>query len=242
VTITFEQIVTNVAQKELFKQVEELVEIFKQRANRVDLEGAFTYENFADLKKRNFLALTVPKEYGGGGINLVEFLLIQERLAQGDAPTSLSLGWQLGVILEAAESRNWKEETFAELCKLIVNNKALTNLAQTEQATGSPSRGGIPTTTAIKEKGGWRINGSKAFTSMAIALDYSIVTADINLTGKKGFILVDHKLDGVRVEETWDSVAMRGTKSDDLFLDNVLVDKDALLVEEDSKNPFPKGP
>lgn len=227
--------------EELLKMTAELKEIFKKRSDTFDLEGTFPYTNFEDLKEKNFLSLTIPTEYGGKGINLLEYLKIQELLAQGDAPTALSLGWHLGVLLEAAENRHWKNKSFVKLSREIVNKKVLINLAQTERATGSPSRGGIPTTTAVRERNGWRLNGRKAFTSMALALDYSIVTADINHTGEKGFILLDHKLDGVRVEETWDSISMRGTKSDDLILENVLVDEDALLFLEDRSKMTPRG-
>jgi alkylation response protein AidB-like acyl-CoA dehydrogenase len=218
-----------------------LKETFEKRAVIWDREGVFPYENFQDLKDHDFLSLTIPKEYGGKGLNLLEFLTIQEQLAEGDAPTALSLGWHLGTLLEAAENRHWEGGTFAFLCREVVNNKALINLAQTERATGSPSRGGIPTTTAVKVEDGWLINGSKAFTSMAEALDYSIVTANIDQTFDKGFFLIDHRLNGVLVKETWDSISMRGTKSDDLLLNDVIVREDALLVREDGKSGTPKG-
>lgn len=222
-------------------QTDELADIFSQRAEHIDSEGIFPHENFEDLKERGFLSLTVPEKYGGKGLNLYEFLQVQEKLAKGDAATALSIGWHLGVILESAETNHWQEQSFARLCRLIVEEKALINLAQTELATGSPSRGAVPQTTAVKEAGGWRINGRKSFTSMASALDYSVVTVDVDRTGQKGFMLIDHRLPGVRVEETWDSIAMRGTKSDDLVLENVLADRDALLSVESAKKPFPKG-
>lgn len=227
--------------EEILKQAEELKEIFSTRAGAIDSEGIFPYENFADLKKMNFLSLTIPKEHGGKGLNLLEYLQVQEIIAQGDAPTALSLGWHLGVMLEAAENRHWQGSAFEKVSSLIVQEKLLFNLAQTERATGSPSRGGTPGTTAIKEENGWRLNGNKAFTSMAEALDYSIITADLNHTGKKGFILVDHKREGVSVKETWDSISMKGTKSDDLVLEDVLVDEEDLLFVEDGRSATTKG-
>ncbi|WP_377891828.1 acyl-CoA dehydrogenase family protein [Alkalihalobacillus sp. R86527] len=228
-------------QPNLEEDVKELVERFKTRAAKYDEEERFPYENFEDLKEKNFLSLTVPKEYGGYGLNLYEFLKVQEQLASGDGPTALSLGWQLGVILEIAELRAWDEAVFSKVCELIVNEKALLNLAQTEKATGSPSRGGIPLTTATRTTNGWLINGRKSFTSMAVALDYSIVTADVDQTGKKGYLLIDHKLKGVQVEETWDSISMKGTKSDDLVLHNVHVKPEDLLVIEENHKASPKG-
>ncbi|MDP4553568.1 acyl-CoA dehydrogenase family protein [Alkalihalobacillus macyae] len=228
-------------QPNLEEDLAELVERFKTRAAKYDEEERFPYENFEDLKEKNFISLTVPKEYGGYGLNLNEFLKVQEQLASGDGATALSLGWQLGVILEIAESRAWEEEVFSKVCSLIVNEKALLNLAQTEKATGSPSRGGTPLTTATKTPHGWVINGRKSFTSMAVALDYSIVTADVDQTGKKGFVLIDHKLEGVQVEETWDSISMKGTKSDDLVLNDVLVKPEDLLVIEEKQTSLPKG-
>ncbi|SHM53806.1 acyl-CoA dehydrogenase family protein [Gracilibacillus kekensis] len=223
------------------EDVIKLSEIFAERANQVDEDALFPHENFEDIKENGLLALTVPKEYGGSGIDLVEFLQVQQQLAKGDGPTALSLGWQLGVILEQAENRNWSKENFEKVSRLIVEERALINLAQTEKATGSPSRGGIPTTIAKKEQNGWRINGAKSFTSMAVALDYSIVTVDVNQTGTKGYVLIDHSLPGVKVNETWDSISMRATKSDDLILENVFVAEDALLFEETPQKPFPKG-
>jgi alkylation response protein AidB-like acyl-CoA dehydrogenase len=234
-----DKIQTNV--KEVLKQAEVLKEVFSRRADVIDSEGIFPYKNFADLKKMNFLSLTIPKEFGGQGLNLLEYLQVQEILAQGDAPTALSLGWHLGVMLEAAENRHWQGSAFEKVSSLIVQERLLFNLAQTERATGSPSRGGTPGTTAIKEENGWRLNGIKAFTSMAEALDYSIITADLNHTGKKGFILVDHKREGVSVKETWDSISMRGTKSDDLVLEDVLVDEEDLLFVEDGRSATTRG-
>lgn len=224
---------------DILVRAQKLAQIFNERVTKEGEEKCLL-GNLEDLKNENFLALTVPGEYGGEGLNLFEFLRVQEVLAQGDGATALSIGWHLGCILENAESRNWNEDVFKDLCEKIVHQKALINFAATERATGSPARGGMPTTTAVKEGRNWIITGTKAFTSMAIALDFSLVTAQIEQTGRKGLFLIDHRLEGVEVEETWDSIAMRGTKSDDLILKDVKIREEA-FIHEDSKKALPKG-
>ncbi|MFC7063089.1 acyl-CoA dehydrogenase family protein [Halobacillus seohaensis] len=216
----------------LIEKVETLAKGFHERSAEVDRLAVFPHENFKELKESGYLTWTIPKKFGGLGLNLYEFLQMQERIARGDGPTALSVGWHLGSLLELAENETWEEETFAQLCEKVVTEQALINRAATERGTGSPTRGGRPETEAEFKNEQWTINGRKAFTSMAEALDYSLVTAVIAGTEKKGIFLVDHRKKGVSVEETWDSASMKGTRSDDLVLENVKLPSDALVEEE----------
>jgi alkylation response protein AidB-like acyl-CoA dehydrogenase len=226
--------------KEILHRAEKIAKGFNERAQNAKEDGDWLIDNLEKLKMENFLSLTVPNEYGGEGLNLYEFLLVQETLAKGDGATALSIGWHLGCILENAENRTWKESIYEDLCRKISDSQAIVNFAATEKATGSPSRGGMPTTTAVKEGEKWVINGEKTFTSMAVALDYSLIPARIEDTKQKGLFLIDHSLDGVVVEETWDSIAMSATKSDDLLLKNVRINEEN-LISEDQGQPAPKG-
>jgi alkylation response protein AidB-like acyl-CoA dehydrogenase len=234
----YSQFIKNEQQESLLKMAGKLADQFAERADEVDKEGIFPFENFNDLKEENYVSLTVPKEYGGQGINLYEFLMLQERIAQGDASTALSIGWHLGSIIELAESRSWEEKTFQKLCTQIVESKALVNRAATEPATGSPTRGGMPETKAEKVGEKWVINGRKSFTSMAVALRYSLVSARIGDTEKKGVFMVDNELPGVTIEEKWDTIAMRGTRSDDLVLKDVVLESSALVEEEGDQTNY----
>jgi alkylation response protein AidB-like acyl-CoA dehydrogenase len=231
---------TNI-QKKWFEKIDALAEKFAERADKYDREGLFPFENVDELKKTGYVSLTIPKEYGGEGLSLYEFVLLQERIAQGDAATALCLGWHLGSFLELSEERSWDENKLRSLCEKVVKNQVLVNRAATEPATGSPTRGGMPQTKATPDGEDWILHGTKTFTSMAPALDYVIVSAQIGDTGKKGNFIVDMKQDGVKIEETWDTVAMRGTRSDDLVLENVKVRKEALVEEERGISGLPKA-
>ncbi|WRP06993.1 acyl-CoA dehydrogenase family protein [Rossellomorea aquimaris] len=236
----YEPYIQNDRQRNLVGLAGELADAFSERGEAYDREDEFPYENFNELKKKGYGTLSLPKEYGGEEISLYELVMIQERLATGDAATALSIGWHLGGLMELTESRTWEEGVFKELCEEIVANNALINRAASEPATGSPTRGGLPETKAVKIEEGWKVSGRKSFTSMARILDYSLVSATIGDTEEKGFFLVNHDLEGVSIEETWDTMSMKGTGSDDLVLTDVHLPPSA-LVERDSVNPRGKN-
>jgi alkylation response protein AidB-like acyl-CoA dehydrogenase len=231
-----EQFVKTKRQQQLLETASQLSKKFAERAEYYDKKAAFPFENFEDLKKAGFLPLTVPEKNGGKGITLYEFLLVQEKIAQGDAATALSLGWHLGIIMNLGETKKWDESKYQILCKEVVHSQKLINSAQSEPGTGSPARGGKPETTAKKSGNKWVINGRKNFTSMAPALDYFIVSATLEDTGEVADFLIPRKTEGVTIEETWDTLGMRGTRSDDLVLTNALVEETALVEMKTEKS------
>ncbi|OLS39973.1 acyl-CoA dehydrogenase [Bacillus sp. MRMR6] len=211
---------------------------FSTRAHQVDVEGGFPFENIDDLKKSGYTSLTVPKKYGGQEISLFELLRLQEKIAEGDGATALSIGWHMGIIKNLAEKEVWSEAVFKKMCEAIMNG-ALINAAATEANTGSPTRGGKPETTAEEKGNHWVINGRKTFTTMSPVLDYFIVSATIKDENKVGNFLVPRSTTGVLIEETWDSIALRGTGSHDLLLHNVIVPIENLVetIGNDGKKP-----
>ncbi|WP_343223177.1 acyl-CoA dehydrogenase family protein [Mesobacillus maritimus] len=201
---------------------------FRERANDIDEEGKFPFANMKELKESGYTSLTLPKEYGGSGISLYELLRLQEKVAEGDGSTALSIGWHMGIIKNLSEKRIWKEEIFHEVCEQV-RQGALINSAASEAQTGSPTRGGKPQTTARKDGDVWIINGRKIFTTLSPMLDYFIVSASIEEQDEVGNFLIPRSTQGVSIEETWDSVAMSGTGSHDLVLENVRVEAENLV-------------
>ncbi|MDF2789048.1 MAG: putative acyl-CoA dehydrogenase, partial [Neobacillus sp.] len=164
-------------EKETFDEQLELMnslsKLFFSRAHQVDIEGSFPFENIQDLKNAGYTSLTVPKKYGGNEISLYDMLRFQEKIAEGDGATALSIGWHMGIIKNLSEKNSWNERIFKKICGDVLNG-SLINSAATEPRTGSPTRGGRPETTAQKEGNQWIINGRKTFTTMAPVLDYFI--------------------------------------------------------------------
>lgn len=202
-----------------------LSEGFLSRAAKVDEEGSFPFESIQELKDSGYTTLTIPREFGGEGISLYELVRLQEQIAIGDGATALSIGWHMGIMKNLDEKRLWDESVFQRVIE-DVKKGALLNGAASEPQTGSPTRGGKPTTTAVKGGNGWVINGRKTFTTLSPVLDYFIVSATVKDSDEVGNFLVHRSLAGVEIEETWDSIAMRGTGSHDLVLKNVEINED----------------
>lgn len=215
--------------EERIQLIEKTAKTFKERAYQHDLDNSFPYENYEDLKAINYPLLTVPTIHGGLGISLVEMLQAQETIAKYDGSTALSIGWHMGISKNLGENNVWDPAVYEAVAADIVNHGALLNNAATEPATGSPTRGGRPETFAVETDGGWVINGRKSFTTLSPILDYFVVSASIDGTEDVGSFLIRRKLDGVTIDETWDSVGMKATGSHDLVLTDVKVNKEDLV-------------
>ncbi|WP_221564917.1 acyl-CoA dehydrogenase family protein [Alkalihalobacillus sp. TS-13] len=239
----YEPFIKTKRQRKLFKLSEQLAVKIHERASETDKKGTFSSENLEDLKESNYLALSLPEESGGKGLSLYEFVLLQEKLAEGDGSVALSIGWHLGIIMEIRDESLWEAAAFEWLCSEVANHKKTINRAATEPATGSPTRGGIPETKAVKGGIGYTINGRKSFTTMADVLDYYLVSAYIEESDEIAWFLIDKEQPGVSVEHTWNTLGMRGTGSDDLVLTDVQVDRSRLMERKSDKqkNPVPKG-
>ncbi|SER79134.1 Acyl-CoA dehydrogenase [Gracilibacillus ureilyticus] len=234
--------IQNERQRNLVDRASSLADKLKQRRKQADKEASFPIENLNDLRSGNYLSITLPEQYGGEQLSLYEFLLVQEKLAEGDGATALSVGWHLGVIKELSEDELWSNQMYDFIAKEVGEKQKLVNRAATEPATGSPTRGGIPETRAVLSGDKYVLNGRKTFTTMAEVLDYYIVTAFVEEKQAVGSFLIPNDTDGVKVNKTWDTLGMRGTGSDDLILENAKVPMDYLVeINDKPKRPGPKG-
>jgi alkylation response protein AidB-like acyl-CoA dehydrogenase len=220
--------------------IEGLVQTFQGRAVKNDKEGRFPFENMKDLKSIHYTQLTSPKEYGGAEIPLYDFVRFQETIAIGDGATALSIGWHMGNMMNLSENRKWDEKLFQYVCE-EVKNGSLLNVCATEQQTGSPTRGGRPTTTAEEKGETWIVNGRKSFTTMSPILDFFIVTATIKETDEVAYFLIPRDIPGLSIEETWDSVAMSASGSHDLVLENVEIPKNFLTEKVGPRSKAANG-
>ncbi|WP_277584866.1 acyl-CoA dehydrogenase family protein [Psychrobacillus antarcticus] len=216
-------------QQQWIDRLYELEDRFKSKSAEIDEQSIFPKENVEDLIQLGYASLTLPESYGGDGFSVYDMVLLQETLASFDANTALSVGWSLGVVGELFENKLWTKEKLDFFAAEVLNG-ALVNRSVSEAQTGSPTRGGRPGTTAIKNGDTWVLNGRKIFTTASPVLSYFLTSAWIEEKERIGFFLIPRDTEGLSIEETWDVVSMRGTSSDDLILNNVVV-HESYLVE-----------
>ena len=221
-----------------------LIPALRERAAQHDRDGTFPHENFADIRRVGLPALVVPQEFGGWGANLLESTLTMETLAQGDGSTALSFVMHVQVVGGAAETDadaaseqgrggGWPQSLFAQVCRDAVERGALINSVATEPNLGSPSRGGLPETTAepVRENGttAWLINGLKTFASLSPEMDYFIIPAALQDGSGHVARFVIPAGPHFEIIETWDSFGMRATGSHDLKIVNARVTEEQMI-------------
>ena len=220
-----------------------LIPALRERAAQHDRDGSFPHENFADIRRVGLPALVVPQEFGGWGANLLESTLTMETLAQGDGSTALSfvmhvqvIGGAVATVLGATadeDRSSWPQPLFDRVCRDAVEHGALINSVATEPNLGSPSRGGLPETTAapVRENGkdAWLINGLKTFASLSPEMDYFIIPAALQDGSGHVARFVIPAGPHFEIIETWDSFGMRATGSHDLKIVNARVTDEQMI-------------
>lgn len=209
-----------------------LEEAFKSHSREIDEQSKFPSENVQALVDIGYTKLTLPKAYGGEGISVTEMIFLQETIASFDGATGLTIGWHQGVVGELYEKKLWNETVLKSFAEEILDG-ALVNRVASEIQTGSPTRGGRPSTSAVKKDGKWLISGTKSYATMSPALTHILITAWVEEKERICVFLIDKKAQGVAIQENWEVMSMRGTASHDLVLNNVEVAEEHLVEIND---------
>lgn len=228
-------------QRRLQERCRSLAADFALRAAQHDREASHPLENYAALRDAGLYALNIPTELGGAGVGLLGYSLAAEELAQGCASTALSFNMHLSIIGPLMESPLVSAATKKRLASMVVQDKKLIAGNYSEPTTSGLVGTPVPLTRARRADGGYRISGRKAFASMLEAADYCAVMAypdEATAPTAALILLVPRQATGRRVEEVWDTLGMRATRSDSMVLDECWVADDALMVRADDIVPF----
>jgi alkylation response protein AidB-like acyl-CoA dehydrogenase len=200
--------------------------------------GRFTREGYwkelggwlTKLADRGWIAPAWPKEYGGGGLSVIEQFILSQEMALTGAPRSpnmIGLGW-VGATLILYGTEEQKKRHL----RPILSNEAFWCQGFSEPGAGSDLAS--LQTRAVRDGDDYVINGQKIWTSGAHAAHWMILLArtDANAPKHKGisYFLLDMKSPGITIRPL---VNMSGSHDfNEVFFDNVRVPKENLVGEE----------
>ena len=202
-----------------------------QRADDADKQAALPAADVEQLKASGYLALTVPREFGGYALSMCDTLALHLELAQSSPATALVAGMQLHIFGHQREVQAWRPNWYETLCHEAAHG-GLFNAVASEPAMGSPSRGGLSATTAVlnPEQTRWLINGHKVWITGGQHLTHLLVRLNIN--GENGTLLVPADTPGLEWQHTWhEALSLRASDSHDLIFNNAPVPVDHIVEQ-----------
>ncbi len=201
----------------------DLLERCAQRAPRYDQENSFFTEDFEELRECGYLSLAIPKELGGWGYSLAQVVREQRRLGYHAPSTALAVNMHLYWTGIAADLLRSGDRTLEWLLR-EASQGAVFAAGHAEAGNDIPVL--LSTTRAERVEGGYRFTGRKCFGSLTPVWTYlgihGIDTSD-PAAPKIVHAFMPRDTEGYRIEETWDVLGMRATRSDDTILDGVFV-------------------
>ena len=198
-----------------------------------------------DFRTSGYLRLMVPERLGGFGGSVLDACIAQEKLARAFGSAGLAANMHTQYIGGSLVSGLWRPERLDAFLRGVVEHGWLINNCQAEAEMGSPARGGLPATTATRIDNGWRIDGRKQWSTASTYLTHYAVSATVRATDVPehlGQFLVTASSPGVRIEPTWQALAMRESASHDIVLEGVFVPDDDVIRMSTSGELFKPAP
>jgi alkylation response protein AidB-like acyl-CoA dehydrogenase len=198
---------------------DETLEQFRARAPMYDRENRFFQEDWDALKAAGFMVGLVPKDLGGLGWTLPEYCREIQRIAEYAPATALAVNMHSYWVGIAAEMRRLGDPSLEWLLKEAAAGEIF---AAGHAETGNDLPGFLSTAKAERVDGGYKITGHKMFGSLTpVWTRYGChsMTADGNVV----HAFMPRDTPGYTIKETWDTLGMRATRSDDTILDGVFV-------------------
>jgi alkylation response protein AidB-like acyl-CoA dehydrogenase len=227
--------------KRLRQRCEALAADFATRAAAHDAAATHPSENYERLRQEAFLALSVPKQWGGNGVDLLTHTLAYEALAQGCPSTALAFNMHASVVMPLLLSPEVSEDAKRHVADLVVRQRKLIGGNFSEPSTTSLI-GERPLSVRAREvENGYSITGRKMFASMLEAADYVLVLAypDTATHPSAGMLLlIPPDAPGRSVIANWDTLGMRATRSDSLVLQDCRVPRRAAVFQADDMRVF----
>jgi alkylation response protein AidB-like acyl-CoA dehydrogenase len=188
-----------------------------EQAAEHDRTNTFVAEGMALVREHGCMSMLVPAAIGGGGASFAENCALLAELAHGCPATSLTFSMHSHLVA-AQVWRHQRDIPAPVLAKVAADQL---QLVSTGASDWMESNG-----TATKVDGGYRVTARKSPASGAPSGNIVVTSARWDDAPDGPQVIhcsVPFTAEGMTIEETWDTMGMRGTGSHTLVFDDVFV-------------------
>jgi butyryl-CoA dehydrogenase len=202
------------------------------KAAEIDREHRHPAELVKRMAELGFLGIAVPEQYGGAGLDNVSYAIAMEEVSRACASTGVIMSVNNSLVCDPIY-RFGTDAQKQEWLTPLASGKLLGCFALSEPEAGSDAA--AQKTVAEKQSDGtWVINGTKNWITNGPVADVCVLfTMNDKALGHKGItaFILPMKTKGVRTGPPDDKLGIRGSKSSQIYLDDVRLPGDALLGE-----------
>ena len=197
-----------------------------------DEKQEFPREVFAKLGSLGLMGVVWPPEHGGSGLTTLDYAIVMEELARVDAGVALSVAAHNSLCsghIFLAGTDDQKRRFLTPLAR----GEKVGCWGLTENSAGSDAGG--TRTTAVRDGGGWVLNGSKTFITNGRVADTAVVMAVTDREkGKKGIsaFIVERGTKGFRAGKKEDKLGVRSSDTSELVFEDCRIPAGNLLGTE----------
>lgn len=202
---------------------DDLLQQIHDRAPAYDRENRFFQDDWDALKASGFLTLNVPKDLGGKGYTVSQVCAELQRLAEQAPATALAVNMHLYWTGIAAEMRRLGDNSLEWVLRDAAAGEVF---AAGHSETGNDLPLFLSTSKAERVNGGYKITGHKMFNSLSpvwTRLGVHAMDTDDPAGPQIIHAFVPRGTPGYTMRETWDTMGMRATKSDDTIFEGLIV-------------------
>jgi alkylation response protein AidB-like acyl-CoA dehydrogenase len=209
-----------------------LSEDFATRAAAHDADDSFVAENYAALREAKFFSAPIPTELGGGGATFAEHAAMIRILARGCGSTALAYSMHSHPLQTAIFRHMRGAQPPAEplLRRIAKEELVIVTSGGSDWLDGSG--------TLVKNGTDYTFSARKIFSSGSPSGDVMLTTGIYDDPEKGPTVFhfgVNMHDPGVKVQDTWHTMGMRGTGSHDVVIEGVKVPDASVSVRR------PKG-
>lgn len=194
-----------------------------------DRTGELPYQAVSDLAAAGFGAVRVPESHGGAGATLPELFELFVDLAAADSNIAQALRAHFAFVEDrlVAEPGPGRDKWLARFAAGELVGNSWTEV-------GAVKVGEVITKVSPDGEGGFRINGTKYYSTGSIFADWLDTYAERTDTGKRVIAAVNRHQPGVELADDWDGFGQRTTGTGtSIFTDAIVSEED--LIDFDTR-------